>query len=290
MSNTCATGTNPGGKNKNCSSIKKKIVNFCIQLPEDPNFSPVSGGALDDINDVSNWEKRFNSGAMYRFTLFSGDAEKVGGDAVTRQNSSNGATSVMRFNAQGFNAYIETNECDYNEMKKVFVPGRSFKVWEETQEGIEGWEFDNGGVMENRGYTAEVVANPNNSAVADENTDFMVMINYKYAVEKEYSTVIEKPDFFEMKAEAAIPLGYSLKKIDTSTITAAIVRLTEKCGDVVTGVDGTAFFADGSALLTGDVTDNADGTYTLDLTGVSNLQVVEGTVPDISSRSNLLSI
>ena len=163
---------------------------------------------------------------------------------------------------KGLVPYFESNECDYAELKRVFRPGREFQVWEETKNFLGGWKLDKDGVPEIKGRTAEVVANPNNAAVADENTDFMVMINYKDQEEADYGYVIEKPAQFGLKAEAAIPVGYNLEKIDTSTITAAIVLLSERCGDAVTGVAETDFYIDGVALGVGDITDNGDGTYT----------------------------
>ena len=105
MSDKCASA-NPQGKNKSCSSIKEKITNFVIQLPSDAGFAPIAGQTLNDINDVANWESRFNSGAMYRFTKFAADAEKSGGDPVTVTNGSDGSTKTIRFNAQGFSALL----------------------------------------------------------------------------------------------------------------------------------------------------------------------------------------
>ena len=114
MSDKCASAL-PQGKNKSCSSIKEKITNFIIQLPSNAGFAPISGQTLDDINDVSNWESRFNAGLMYRFTKFSADAEKSGGDAVTVTNGHDGSVKTIRFNAQSFSAYFDSNECDYAE-------------------------------------------------------------------------------------------------------------------------------------------------------------------------------
>lgn len=271
----CGSYSVPQGLNKSCNGVKEKIINFVITDADHEGFAPISGQTLDDVNAIASWTSLANTGVAYRFKAFAQDASKEGGDAVTLENTSNGGTYHVRYNLPSFTLGIESNNCDFEHLKKTFKPGRTFRVWEETKSSLFGWSQIESGVQVLRGYEAEIVVNPNSAVTEDSTAGFEIKITYKDQDELNASVVVSKPAKFGTQFEAALPIGLSLQIIDISTPASAIVLVKSRCGDAETGLADETFYVDGVALTDGDVTDSG-GQYTLDLSSASTLQVKVG--------------
>lgn len=287
---SCTTSGTPQGVGS-CAGIQEKIINWLIEPIGADGFAPIAGQTLDDINDVDSWTARANPGlAMYRFPAFSADNEKEGGDAVTVDNSSDGSKYHIRYNSLSFKAFIESNDNDWGELKKTFVAGSRFKVYAETATTIRHiYSKMVGDVQVLNGRTAEVVANPNNSVVADDGTQgYEVMINFKDQDEAMSEVTIKKPSGFGLSMEDAIPNGLTLSVIDKSTIATASVRVINRAnGDGYVGLLPADFIADGVALVA--ASDDGDGLYTVDLTDVKELQIKVGSTT-FTYVSNILAV
>lgn len=281
----------PQGLNKTCNGIREKIISMVVQDYDNPNFAPRSGHTLDDVTDVDNWVSRANAGKIMRFN-FASDAAKEGGDAVTVENTSNGKNYHVRYNLVSFTLYLEANECDYKEMQRVFKPGKLHKVFFEQKSFISGWQFVSSGVPVIAGYTAELVVSPNSIPVEDSAQGFEIKVTLQEQDEMDSAYTFAKPTNFGSLVEAGTPNGLTVSVDTIATIATSKLYIRNRCGAIKTGLDDEDIYLDGvtanSAAVT--VTDNSDGTYTLDLTGVTLVQVKVGSPGSLTDISNVLDL